>query len=124
MDLAVLAAGRRIDHYVAIGGSASSNLWLQILADVLGIEVKRSSAIEASSLGAAIAAANGVGWHGSFAETAAAMVSEPREAFVPDPHRFAAYGELRQIHSELWTLMSAWNRRLAEFTTTIADQNS
>ena len=62
-DSIAAASGSPIDEFVAIGGGASSDLWCQILADCTGRAVHRSATVEASSLGAAIAAAAGAGWY-------------------------------------------------------------
>jgi xylulokinase len=121
VDVAAAASKRDIDHYVAIGGGASSNLWVRILTDVLGKPVMRSSTLEASSLGAAMAAAKGVGWYASFAEAAASMVREPEEGFSPHPPNVEIYRGLRQLHGELWPKISEWNQRLADFSTGVAN---
>ena len=47
----VEAVTEKIEHYVAIGGGAKSDLWCQILADASGRDVKRLETVEASSLG-------------------------------------------------------------------------
>ena len=70
---------------------------------------------EASALGAAMAAAKGVGWFGGIEEAAEAMASATIRTFEPDARRVEVYRELRQIQAELWPLVSAWNRRLVEF---------
>jgi xylulokinase len=119
MDQAAAASGGEIDHYVAIGGGASSDLWAQIFADVAARPVRRSKATEASSLGAAMAAAAGVGWSPSIAEAARGMASETVRTFEPAPRRVETYRELRRLQGELWPLISGWNRRLADF----ADRN-
>jgi sugar (pentulose or hexulose) kinase len=113
---AAVATGRTIDHYVAIGGGASSDLWAQILADASARPVKRSSTVEASSLGAAMAAAKGAGWFPTIAEASAAMSAEPVRTFEPDAARSARYAELLAIQADLWPTLSAWNARLAAFT--------
>ncbi|MBA1914645.1 hypothetical protein HLX87_26205, partial [Escherichia coli] len=77
----------------AIGGGSDSDLWLQILADASGRPVCRSPAREASSLGAAIAAAKGAGWYGTIAEAAAAMTKPPARIFQPEPRNVARYAE-------------------------------
>jgi sugar (pentulose or hexulose) kinase len=112
-----LQAGSRqtIDHYVAVGGGAASDLWMQILADATGVPVHRSTSKEASSLGAAIAAATGCGWFRSFAEASAAMAGSIVRAFEPRPKEKAAYAELGEIYGELWPTLSSWNRKLARF---------
>ncbi len=112
-DRVVAATGAPIDWLVAVGGGASSDLWAQILADTGGRPVVRSSTVEASSLGAAMAAAKGAGWFPTIAAAAAAMAGAPASRFAPDPARAARYRELRAIHAELWPMLAAWNRRLA-----------
>jgi xylulokinase len=109
------ATGTRIDHFVAIGGGAASDLWVQILADATGRAVQRSETVEASSLGAAIAAAKGAGWTPSIAAATEAMAGRPTRSFEPDPKRQARYAELRAIHAELWPKVAEWNRRLGDF---------
>ena len=112
----VAATGVDIDHFVAIGGGASSDLWAQILADTAARPVQRSTAGEASSLGAAMAAAKGAGWFASLVEASRAMASVPVRTFEPDPGRVALYAELRAIHADLWPTLSAWNKRLRAFS--------
>jgi sugar (pentulose or hexulose) kinase len=107
--------GQTIDHYVAVGGGTASNLWMQILADAVGVPVHRSTSKEASSLGAAIAAATGCGWFPSFAEASAAMAGHIDKTFEPRPQETAAYAELSEIYGELWPALSSWNQKLARF---------
>jgi sugar (pentulose or hexulose) kinase len=112
----VAVTGTPIDHYVAMGGGAASDLWMQILADATACPVRRSTANEASSLGAAMTAAKGAGWFPSLSEASTAMASATVHTFDPDIERAAAYAELRDIYTDLWPTLSSWNRRLSEFT--------
>src|SRR5262249_39665349 len=107
--------GQTIDHYVAVGGGAASDLWMQILADAAGVPVHRSTSKEASSLGAAMAAATGCGWFRSFAEASAAMAGPVVRTLGPRPKEKAAYAELSEIYGELWPAISSWNQKLARF---------
>jgi sugar (pentulose or hexulose) kinase len=109
------ATGGAIGQLSAIGGGSDSDLWLQILADTSGRPVFRSTAREASSLGAAIAAAKGAGWYGTIAEATAAMTGPPARSFQPEPENVARYAELRAIHADLWPRLLEWNARLASF---------
>ena len=77
--------------------------------------VGRAEDPEASALGAAMAAAKGVGWFGAIEEAAEAMASPTIRTFEPDARRVEVYRELREIQAELWPLVSAWNQRLVEF---------
>jgi sugar (pentulose or hexulose) kinase len=115
MDRASTQSGRTLDHYVAIGGGASSALWLQILADLSAKPVYRLSSPEASALGAGMAAAKGVGWWPTVSEASEAMASGMGARFDPDPQRVEVYRELRALQLELWPIVSRWNRRLSEF---------
>ncbi|TPM05486.1 xylulose kinase [Mesorhizobium sp. B2-3-11] len=112
---AAAAAAQNIDRFIAIGGGAKSDLWMQILADALNRPIKRSTTVEASSLGAAMAAAKGVGWFSTIAEASLTMAREPAKSFEPDVGRACRYTELLAIHADLWPTLSAWNRRLAAF---------
>jgi xylulokinase len=109
------ATGVKIERYMAIGGGAASDLWSQILADATGRPVSRSTTVEASSLGAAMAAAKGCGWYASLAESSIAMAGRPVRTFEPDRKRVARYAELQNIYADLWPAVAAWNRRLAAF---------
>ena len=55
------ATGVRIERVHVLGGGASSDLWCQILADVLDRPVVRTSSPEATSLGAAMLGAAAIG---------------------------------------------------------------
>lgn len=114
-DRIAAASGEPINHYVAIGGGAASNLWCQILADASGRPVLRSATVEASSLGAAVAAARGAGWYGSVAEAAKQMSGEAVAIFEPDPARRARYQDLLAIYADLWPTIERWNDRLVRF---------
>lgn len=113
----IAAATSPISHFVAIGGGANSDLWCQIIADTADRQVKRLATIEASSLGAAMAAARGAGWFGTVAEAAAAMAGKPVKVFRPRRKQAAFYRELGQIHAALWPAVAAWNGSLAAFHT-------
>jgi xylulokinase len=109
------ATGSPIERFVAIGGGAASDLWSQILADASGRPVQRSTTVEASSLGAAMAAAKGCGWYPTLAAAGTAMAGELARRFEPDPKRHARYAELMAIYADLWPALSAWNQRLSDF---------
>ncbi len=114
-DKVVATTGVPINSLVAIGGGSDSDLWLQIIADTMARPVQRSVTREASSLGAAMAAARGAGWFASITDASTAMAAAPVRTFEPDPKRAARYRELRAIHADLWPTLSAWNGRLAKF---------
>ena len=110
------ASGMEVDHYVAIGGGSKSDLWCQILADASGRKVYRSSTVEASALGAAMAAAKAANWFTSVDEASKAMAGELTNSFSPKPQAAARYRELLAIYADLWPALAAWNAKLSAFT--------
>ncbi len=110
-----------IDHFIAIGGGSASDLWCQIFADATGREVRRSTTVEASSLGAAVAAATGAGWYKSVTEAAGAMAGSLTRTFTPDAQAKARYRELSAIYADLWPSLSKWNARMAVFAQGVSD---
>jgi xylulokinase len=112
----VAAATAPVDHFVVMGGGARSDLWCQIVADASGREVKRLDTVEASALGAAMAAARAAGWFASVPEASAAMAGKPARTFSPKRQAAKRYRELLAIYRDLWPVMQDWNRRLTRFT--------
>jgi xylulokinase len=83
-------SGAAIDQIDAIGGGAASDVWLQILADVWGLPVRRRTIVEeANSLGAAVTAAVGLGLVDDFG--AARDLSMVTAQFTPDSGRHTEY---------------------------------
>ncbi len=69
LDIILKAFSGKIDikDLIVVGGGARNDVWLQILADVFGIPVKKPIILEeATSMGAAITAGVGVGLYESF----------------------------------------------------------
>ncbi len=80
------AAGR------ASGGGARSELWLKIVASVLGIPIERTAVEEGAAYGAALLGAVAAGVFADAAEAVAACV-RVRDAVEPDPEWQKVYDE-------------------------------
>jgi len=94
---ALVAAGARIERVQAVGGGARSALWLQILADVLGVPVlRRSLDATANSLGAAVTGLVGLGAQPDFAVVR--TLTEVTATF--EPERDPATGEDLHVRFE------------------------
>ena len=89
----------RPDKIVATGGGARSDLWLQIKADLLGVDFVVPNCQEPACMGAALIAAVGAGWFGDLDEASSAWITV-RKSFHPTPAGHKAYAE--------------WHRRYAE----------
>jgi autoinducer 2 (AI-2) kinase len=81
------AGGDAGQPLVFAGGASKGRLWSQILADVTGREVRIPIVREATSLGAAAAAALGIGEFADFAEAADALVRWERSVTPNRAHR-------------------------------------
>lgn len=96
-----LAPGARI---VASGGAlAASNVWPQMLADVLARPVHRAQAAEASSRGAALLALEATGKLKNIADAAAPTV----QTFEPDMNAHARYRAGLERHEKLYARLVA-----------------
>ncbi|HQY72868.1 MAG TPA: FGGY family carbohydrate kinase [Aestuariivirga sp.] len=108
----VAAATQAIDHIVVMGGGAQSDLWCQIVADAGSRDVRRLETVEASSLGAAMAAAKGAGWFKNIPAASESMSGKPSRTFRPRARENKAYRELMAVYRDLWPTLSQWNARL------------
>jgi sugar (pentulose or hexulose) kinase len=76
----------RVDELVVMGGGSKSDLWCQILADVLERPIVRAGSSEATALGAGILAAVHGGLHPDV-EAAARAMTRLGQRFEPGPAR-------------------------------------
>jgi len=93
--------GIRIERYYAVGGGAQSDLWCQIFADCLARPVCRMNTVEASALGAGMAAAAGAGVHSSLVDASQKMRGAVTARFNPGENA-AAYAQLLDAYSALY----------------------
>jgi sugar (pentulose or hexulose) kinase len=107
--------GMPIREFIAIGGGAASDLWCQIVADASGKAVRRSTTVEASSLGAGVCAAVGAGWFPSAVAAAEAMSGDITRETEPVPDRAARYSELLGIYREVYPQLRETFSRLTRF---------
>ena len=108
------ATGERIREHVILGGGSNSDLWCQIMADVLGATVTRAHTAEATNLGAGILGAFGVGWYPSVEEAAAAMTGVAA-SFQPADRARELYDRLfGEVYRPLFPAIQPQLRRLAE----------
>jgi xylulokinase len=86
--LEVISAIAPVHQLLATGGGARSNIWLQILADVLQTELIAPKAEEGAAYGAAILAMVGVG---AYPNLEAALKMLPQDSNVVQPQVNAVY---------------------------------
>ena len=100
-------SGAHVDNIDVIGGGATSDVWLQIFADVWGVTVRRRSIVEeANSLGAAVTAAVGLGLVEDF--SVAHTLSEVTAQFQPDSPRHDDYLAQHPIFLDAYNKLEPW----------------
>ncbi|MBC7518741.1 MAG: carbohydrate kinase [Microbacteriaceae bacterium] len=104
-----------VETIIVMGGGARSELWCQILADVLGRPVVIAVEEESTSLGAAILAAAGAGWFANIREAALAM-SQLGQRFEPRQDAMTRYEEFFAVYRELYPSTRNLARDLAVVT--------
>lgn len=115
-DAMVEAIGHPFSAYITMGGGSRSKLWRQIVADVTGVPVVRTTTTEATCLGAAILAAVAVGWYADAAQAADAMTGEG-ERLMPNPETQAFYDRLyREVYRDLFPALQPLLDRLTRLT--------
>ena len=78
---------------IVSGGGSNGDLFMGIIADVMGLPTVRTGINGAVGLGSAICAAVGSSLYGSFGEAMAAMV-RVKDSFEPNLENHAFYSEL------------------------------
>jgi xylulokinase len=102
--------GRKVDHIQVAGGGASSDLWCQIFADVLGVEVGQvKDPIQANARGAAFIAAAGLG-EISFADVPGFV--ELKRKYEPQAEHRSLYEERFRAFVEIYRQMKGVYEKL------------
>ena len=101
MDLVEEATGNKPKEIIFAGGASKSELWSQILADVMGLPVKVPVVKEATALGAAILAGYGVGIYKSIPE-AAERVVRIEKTFEPNMENHKVYMEEYEVWRKVY----------------------
>lgn len=92
--------GVNIDKVIVTGGGSSSDLFMQILADVFNIKTVRNEVNGAAGLGSAICAAVAAGVYPDF-DTAVANMVRITDTFEPDPEAHAVYSKMLPIYESI-----------------------
>ena len=91
----------KIDEIRASGGGATSDVWLQIKADILNSEITALAAKEVGAAGTAALAGMAVGAFDKL-ESAVEKMAPVRRVFEPNPENTEKYNELYQKYEKLY----------------------
>ena len=101
MKLVEETTGNVPDEVVFAGGASKSDLWCQILCDVLGKPVNVPKVKEATALGAAIMAGYGVGLYEDISGTAKKLVRMDKR-YEPNMENHKTYMEMYKVWREVY----------------------
>jgi autoinducer 2 (AI-2) kinase len=85
--------GEPITNVAFVGGPSRSDLWCQMLSDVLNVDVRIPDVSEGTCLGAALCALVGAGVYPTLADGVRATVRTAKE-LTPNPEAVEAYNTL------------------------------
>ena len=107
----LMAAEMELGEVRVSGGGASSDLWLRIIADVIGLPVRVVGTAESAAHGAAMLAAVGAGVFDSVAGACEAAVEVGE---ITEPGQDAAvYDEVYRVYRDLYPVLSDSFHRLS-----------
>ena len=98
--------GGAIQQAVASGGGARHPLWLQLQADIFGVDIIRADGQEAAALGAALLAGVGAGVYPDVATACARAVHWSRAVVQPSPENAARYREIGERYRALYPTLA------------------
>jgi sugar (pentulose or hexulose) kinase len=108
------ALGKPLERFIVMGGGAHSDLWCQIIADIIGKPVYRTLNLEAAALGAGILAAAAVGFYPDILQAVQGMADIQSRHFLPDEKRQALYQRLyEEVYVHLFPALQPYLQRLA-----------
>jgi xylulokinase len=105
-----------IEEVRIIGGGAKSELWQQILADILGEEISLLNIEEGPAFGAALIAGVGVGVFADF-ESACEEIIEVTKKIAPNSEDSQIYDNYYKLYKQLYPSLKENFAQLAEITT-------
>jgi xylulokinase len=112
----IVEAGIRVDAMCVSGGTARSELWNRIKADVTGFPVAVPEVCETALMGAAILAATGAGRHPDLLSAMEAMCRSIR-VLEPDPALADRYADLSAVYHGLYPATAPLVHRLGRLAT-------
>ncbi|MFA9396781.1 MAG: autoinducer-2 kinase [Clostridiaceae bacterium] len=90
------------EEIIFANGASNSDLWCQIMADVLGVKVKVPKVKEATALGAAICAGVGAGIYESIQSASESLVVWDKE-YIPNAENKETYEKLYKNSREMYS---------------------
>lgn len=103
-----------VNELIASGGVLKNPVWMQIIADVTGVPLRKAGFTEAGVLGCAIAAFSGLGIYKDLPEAAAAMV-QYGETVLPNLQNRELYDFYFEGYKRTYQLLSPEMHKMHDF---------
>lgn len=100
-------------EFIATGGGAKSDTWLQIKSDILGVPFIRLKQTECSLVGAAILAGMAMKSWASY-EQAVSLFVQSDKVFDPNQEKHLCYCEKHELYKELYPCLEPYNSNYAK----------
>ena len=99
--------GSKIDSIVMMGGAAKSPVWMQMIASITGIPIKRLNCADVCAVGGAMIAACGAGFYKNYQDAADHIVAVEC-VYEPVREEQEYYQEKFQKFDRLWSALSVY----------------
>lgn len=99
--------GAEISSITMMGGASKSPVWMQMIASIAGVPIKRLNCSDVCAIGAAMIAACGCGLFDTY-RTAADTIVSVEHIYVPNPEDQAYYNDKFTAFDRLWTCLNAY----------------
>lgn len=100
-----------IQEIICIGGAAKSDSWLEIVANIFNMPVKKLQHEQGPALGAAIIAAFGAGWFDNIQQAVQAFV-QTGKTVKPTEEIAQTYAQLFQVYKQIYAQTISLNEAL------------
>lgn len=97
--------GAKIESIVMMGGASKSAAWMQMIASITGVTIKRLNCPDVCAIGAAMIAACSCGMFQNYSDAAKAIVSV-EQVYAPVDAEVAYYNEKFEKFDRLWSCLS------------------
>ena len=101
---AIKSSGFNAKEARAIGGGSKSELWLQLLSDILGIKISTVNTSDGGALGAVILAMVGCGKFSNVSEACEFLIKDEK-IFLPDSGKTEIYAKKFEKYKKLYKLL-------------------
>lgn len=91
-----------INRIFAVGGGAKNDLWMQIVADIIGKEMSTPAVTVGASFGDALMAASGIKYAGFESFASLTNFIKPGNTYIPNMENHALYKKYQAIYDDLY----------------------